>query len=337
MGMIKYLLLCIMAFLSVGSVAYAEPINITLATPGPGNLLHLPIDLIPRIGADQAEGANLNIRYFGGGPVAYRDMLEHNSDFAVAGIAALADLKAHGEAVASLAAITTTGAYVMLVRSDLANKIKTLADLKGKVIGVNTSSMKSKSTSQMTAEYLLTRNGIALDSVHFIAAGQSFDDQNAALLSQSVDALMGDEPFASKLIAQGSAYSLVNLMNSSEAKQWLGGEPLNAQLCARTDTLTHNPERVALMVRMVKRSLAWIHTHTSEEIATALGYQGEDKTMLVSLLNRYKSAYSTTGAFSANEVSNTQTFFRTVNNAQLASSQLNFNDLINSHWSGNKE
>lgn len=327
----KTYLLALLATIFFGS-AYAAPVSITVATPGPGNLLHLPVDLIPRIGADEAEGAKLHIRYFGGGPVAYRDMLDKNSDFAVAGIAALADLKAHGEAVQSLAAITTTGAYVMLVRSNLADKVKTLADLKGKVIGVNASSMKSKSTSQMTAEYLLTRNGISLDSVHFVAAGQSFSDQSAALLSESVDALMGDEPFATKLIAQGVAYSLVNLMNSNDAQQWLGGEPLNAQLCARTDMIINNPDRVALMVRMIKRSLKWINEHSSEEIATALGYQGADKAGLVSLLSHYKGAYSTNGAFSEKEVANTQIFFHSVNK----NVQVNFNELINSNWSGNK-
>jgi len=263
-------------------------------------------------------------------------MLDKNSDFAVAGIAALADLKLNGAPVQSVAAVTTTGAYVMLVRSDLADKVKTLSDLKGKVIGVNSSSTKSKSTSQMTAEYLLTRNNISLDSVNFVAAGQSFSDQQAALASQRVDALMGDEPFASKLIAQGSAYSLVNLMNDNEAKQWLGGVLLNAQLCSRSDTIRNNPERVALMIRILKRSLAWINEHSSEEIATRLGYKDEDKAMLVSLLNRHKNAYSATGAFSNQEVHSTQTFFRAVNTQNSQSSQFEFNSFINSEWTGTK-
>jgi NitT/TauT family transport system substrate-binding protein len=329
----KHYLLAFAATIFV-SAANAALIPITLATPGPGNLLHLPIDLIPRIGADKAEGAQLTIRYFGGGPVAYRDMIERNSDFSVAGIAALADFKAHGAAVQSVAAVTTTGAYVMLVRSGLEDKIKTLADLKGRVIGVNSSSTKSKSTSQMTAEYLLTRNGVSLSSVHFIAAGQSFADQSAALLSESIDALMGDEPFASKLIAQRSAYNLVNLMNQAEANKWLGGNLLNAQLCSRQETIEKNPELTALMIRILKRSLEYISSHSSEEIATQLGVQGDEKDRLTSLLNQYKDSYSKTGAFSAQELNNTQTFFRSVNANDAQANQFNFNTLINNTWVG---
>jgi len=316
------------------SNAQATLIPITLATPGPGNLLHLPIDLIPRIGADKAEGAQLTIRYFGGGPVAYRDMIERNSDFAVAGIAALADVKVSGASVKSLAAITTTGGYVMLVRNGLKDKVHTLADLKGRMVGINSSSTKSKSTSQMTAEYLLTRHGVSLSSVHFVAAGQSFADQSAALLSESVDALMGDEPFASTLIAQGSAYSLVNLMNEPEAKRWLGGSLLNAQLCSRQETLDKNPELVALMVRILKRSLEYIASHTGEEIAVQLGAQGEEKARLTSLLNQYKNSYSKTGAFSLQELNNTQQFFHSVNANNSPANQFNFNTLINSTWVG---
>ncbi|MDO9227597.1 MAG: hypothetical protein Q8M09_09885 [Pseudomonadota bacterium] len=50
------------------ALAAPDALSITLATAGPGNLSHLPVDLMKKIGADRAEGVNLTLRYFAGGP-----------------------------------------------------------------------------------------------------------------------------------------------------------------------------------------------------------------------------------------------------------------------------
>lgn len=79
--------------------AATAPLRASISVPGPGNLLHLPIPLAGKIGADPAEGLQLDIRYTGGGPQAIRSMLERNSDFAAAGLPALALQKLSGKPV----------------------------------------------------------------------------------------------------------------------------------------------------------------------------------------------------------------------------------------------
>jgi len=48
-------------------------------------------------------------------------------------------------------------------------------------------------------EYMLIRAGIAPESVNYLPAGQSYQEQHDALASGSIDALMGEEPFSSRL------------------------------------------------------------------------------------------------------------------------------------------
>ena len=116
--------------------ALAAPLRVTLAVPGPGNLLTLPLPLAAHIGADRAEGLAFDIQYVGGGPQALRNMLERNSDFACAGLSALSLQKYNGKPVRCIVAMTRVPAYTLLVRSSLRGQIRKIADLPGRVVGV---------------------------------------------------------------------------------------------------------------------------------------------------------------------------------------------------------
>jgi len=75
-------------WMSLFPAAHAE--TIVLAVPGPGTLSYLPIYLAKAIAADQAEGVELKLRYFSGGPLAMRDLMGNNSDFLAIGLPAIA-------------------------------------------------------------------------------------------------------------------------------------------------------------------------------------------------------------------------------------------------------
>jgi ABC-type nitrate/sulfonate/bicarbonate transport system substrate-binding protein len=174
--------------------------EIVLAVPGPGSLVYLPVQLAQAIGADRAEGIELKLRYFPGGPLAMRDLRDRNSDFAVVGLPAIASARADGMPVLAVGQLSQTAMVSLMLRHDLKDKIKSIAQLKGLRIGTNNSTRTARSTSQMLTEYLLVRAGVKTSEVQIIPTGQNREAQRAALDSKSVDALMGDEPFASELL-----------------------------------------------------------------------------------------------------------------------------------------
>ena len=332
-----FLLLFAFFALSLCTTTHAADMKITLASPGPGNLLYMPIDLAKKIGADTAEGVSLEVRYFGGGPHAVQDMLEKNSDFAVLGMPALAEQRASGNPVLCIAPISQVPAYSLLVRSDLKGKIRKIADLKGHVIGVMGHTKGGRSTSQMLTEYMLMRNGIAVDSVNFVPIGKSYAAQLAALDSGTVDAIMGDEPYASRMHQAGIGFYLADLHDPRAVKKLLGSLFLNAQLTTREDVMSNHPEQVEKMVKIMKRTLVWINQHSPQQIVHAFDFSNPaERSALLAALKKYKAMYSPDGTFSTAQIRATEQFFHEVLKDTPAARSLEFNSFIVDKWAGRR-
>jgi NitT/TauT family transport system substrate-binding protein len=313
----------------------ASLVPITLASAGPGNLAYLPVDLIKRIGADRDEGVDLTVHYFGGGPMAYKDMLEHNADFAVGGAPALAGLKLRGEPVVSIATVNRAPAFTLVVRSELRARVHKVADLKGRVIGVTTSSAKTKSTSQQVAEFALRRAGVRPDQVNFLAAGQGYEDQLAALESGAVDALMGFEPFATQIQATGKVFTLLDLHNLAATRVIFGGLFLNTQLATRHDLVAQHPDKAARMVRVIQRTLRWIAAHSAEEVMARLELADTMAgATLLRVLARHKDIYSPDGVFTQEQIQVAERFFQENNVALPGAGQFSFSTMIEPRWAG---
>jgi len=316
------------------SAGAATPVRASITVPGPGNLLYLPIPLASKIGADQAEGLALDIRYTGGGPQAIRAMLEHNSDFAAAGLSALALQKLNGKPVVCVAPMTRVPAYTLLVRADLRGKVRQIADLRGRVVGVKGHVPGGRSTSQLFAEYLLAQAGLQPDQVNYVSAGQSYDSQHAALASGAVDAIVGDEPFVTRLVRQKVAFVLADYHDLEPTRKQLGGLFLNGMIGTREDMVAQRPELVGKMVRMVGRTLAWIAAHKAEDMVAALSpSEPEERKTLLDVLRLRKNIYSPDGRISDEQLAAVDRFLRATEPA-IAARGLSVRSLVDARWAG---
>ena len=319
--------------------AHAQaPLKITLAAPGPGSFSYLPIDLIKKIGADRAEGVDLDIRYYAGGPLAANEMLKGNNDFAALGMSALASLYVDNKEVKSIVSISRAPTYVLSVRSALRPQIKTVADLRGRVIGVHSSGRNNKSTSRQLVEFMLQRAGVSPDSANYLSAGQSYADQRAALGSGAIDALMGEEPFSSRLAEEGLVYILADLHSETVARQALGGPFLYVQIATRGNLLAQQPEKARRMVAIMRRVLHWIASHNPDEIARVLhGNNPEALRDSKQLLVRSKSAFSPDGTFRREEVATTERFFLNLSKDNPKVRGMRLTDFIDARYAGWRE
>ena len=334
-----YRCIAVSLYLAIPLVAsaaqFSDPQTIVVSTPGPHNISYLPIDLIPVIGADKIENVRLRIIHTGGGSVAMKNMTQRNADFAVAGVPAAMSLRAHGSDVVVIAPVDDAPLFVLMVRADLKDSIKRIADLKGKVIGVNTSTQSSKTTSQQLAELLLKSNGVAINSVRIVPAGQSWVEQSSLMISGLADAVVGDEPFASRLLAENKVFFLAHLAQSETIKDIPGANFLHAALETRSDIIANEPEKVEKMVRMVKRSLAWIASHTSEQVIDALGIlEGEERDALLLSLQKYPKAFSHDGKFSTAQLKETDIFFHANLEKGEDGQSLSIEQMLDDRWTG---
>jgi len=324
--------------LGLTTATVAEPLTrLAISFPGPRNISYLPLDVAPKIGADRAEGAQLEILHTGGGAVALGNLLNRNVDFAVAGLPAAMSQRTNGDRVVAIAPVNDAPLFILMVRADLKGKVKRIADLKGKVVGVNTSSLTSKTTSQQLAELLLRSDGVAPEQVRLLAAGQSWPEQSSLLEQGVVDAIMGDEPFASRLREAGKVFFLADLSDPRTTQRIRGANFLHAALETREETLKQHPGEVARMVRILKRTLAWMASHTPEQIVDVLAVtDAEERKALITSLRRYPRLYSKDGRFSSRQLKETETFFQTTSGNAPSARALRLDDMVVDTWSGRK-
>jgi NitT/TauT family transport system substrate-binding protein len=307
-SLITYL---IVSILFSANISRAE--TIVLSVPGPGSLVYLPVQLAKAIGADQAEGVELKLRFFSGGPLALRDLNENNSDFSVVGLPAIASARADQMPLLAIGQLSQSAMVTLMIRRELKGKIRNIAQLKGKRIGVNTSTRSARSTSQMLAEYVLRRAGLKPSEVQIIPAGQSLEAQRSALLSNSVDAVMGDEPFATELEKRGEATILVNLYNPKQSSQLLGGTFVHAALATREEVFAKYPATVKKVQRMFDNTLSWISHHSAaelvEKLASQPGFDEANKDLLTALLQSNPGMYPEQIVWNSNAIATTEKFF----------------------------
>lgn len=328
-------LCAIASFYATG--AHATPQRVVLSVPGPHNISYLPVDLIPKIGADREEGVELQLLHTGGGSVALHNLTNHNADFAVAGLPAIMSLRANGGKATAIAAVSDTALFVFMVRTQLKNQVKRYADLKGKVIGVSTSSLSSKTTSQQLAEILLKSDGLNPRMVRILPAGLSWLDQSALINSGMVDAVMSTEPFATRLQAENKVFFLANLADPETAARIPGAGFLHATLATRADLIERDPPIVAKMVRVMRRTLQWIASHTPEELVEKLDIRDKtERAALLECLKKYPRLYSQDGRFSSKQLQETERFFRATAAGHPAAQSLKAENVVADQWAGRR-
>ena len=317
-----------------GGVQAATPRRVAIAVPGPGNLLYLPVTLASKIGADQAEGLELDIRYVSGGPIAFKNMQDRNVDFAAGGLPALALQRLSGNPFVCIVPTSRVPAYTLLVRSGLKGRVKKIADLKGRVIGGKGHVPGGRSTSQLITEYVLGLSGVTPTMANFVSVGQAYDSQHAALASGTVDAIMGDEPFATRLVKEKMAFVLADYHDLDATRKLLGGLFLNGHIATREGYIASHPEAVEKVVRTLKRTLVWIEQHTAREMVDALGLSDPaERTALLDVLKVRKNIYSPDGRISDEQVASVDRFFHATETSEAARA-FSMKSLINARWAG---
>ena len=316
----------------------AQPMQLSVSVPGPGAASYLPVALISKIGADRAEGAEVKVHYVSGGGAAAHEMLSNNTEFAVFGLSAAMTSRLKDPRIVALAAINDLPLYVLLVRSGLQGKVKTVADLKGRVIGVHSYSITTKTNSHIVMELLLRNAGVAPDSVRFVSVGQRWSSEAAMLADGTADAIMGDEPHASRMVADNAAFQLVHLGDPQTSSSIQGGAFLRGALVGRQDRIDQDPKKAAAMVRIIRRTLEWMASHTPEEVIDMAGIDDPvERKYMLATMRKYPRQYSKDGKFSTRQLQDTELFFRKSQAGNSAAQTLKVESMIIDRFAGRKD
>jgi NitT/TauT family transport system substrate-binding protein len=308
------------------------PIRINI--PGPGALPFLPVDLIPKLGLDRELGTQLSIRYFPSGIQGMEDMLNGSADFAGFAFSVVPRMVAKGVDLVAIAPLSgKTPPYAVVVRKDLRGKVRTLADLRGRSVGVSVGSAMSKTYLQTVAEQILASAGVPADQVRWVGTSQNTEGQVGALAGGVVDAVFCEEPFVSILVKRKLGFILADLSDPKIAARIPGLGHLRATIATTRAALSRDPGRAEVMVTLLRRSLAWINQHDAGSVIARLDLANPaEREERLAALRHVPGIFSPDLSFSRQQLAATKEFLLAT--SDLAPEKIDLDKVIDSRWAG---
>ena len=242
--------------------AAGEPV--TFAYSQLGLLAHLPWSVA--LGQKYFEEQGLEPKGFNfeSGAKSIAAIIGGSADFAANALEHSIKAKAQGKDLVYVFSSTRLPGFGLAVATTHKGEIKSLADLKGKPVGVS----GIGAASHVLLEYMLRKNGVDPREVKILAVGLSTFPP--ALEGGKIVAGMAGEPFFSRMIAKGTAFSMGNLSSLKETESILGGEYAFSGAITRPDVIAKRPHIVQKVVTALVKASRFIQTKSPEEIAAAV-------------------------------------------------------------------
>lgn len=272
----------------------AIPLKIMVG--GLSKQIYLPNELTQRLGYFQQEGLNVTLIDEASGQSSEDEVIAGQVDAGSGSYNHTIELQAAGKNMEDVVQLQLAPGEVEMVSAQDANTIHSVADLKGKNLGIT----ELGSGTQTLTEALLAKAGITPDQVHWVpvGAGSTFI---AAMQQGKIDAGMTTEPTVSQVQAQHLGSVLVSLTTPSATEQALGGDYPFICVFMATDYVNAHKDVVQKMVNAYVKTLKWMQTHTAEQIADQMpsDYYGGDKASYVQALQNQMPMFSPDGKMTA--------------------------------------
>jgi NitT/TauT family transport system substrate-binding protein len=248
-----------------------EPIPVSIAVGAPHVPVYLNFDLAQALGYFAEEGLDVDLQYFEGGSDAVAALESGAVDFSGNSMDHVLTAQMHGQNLRMLMNFLDHPCATLIVRSVLADEIRSPADLRGRTVGVS----RLGSATHILTVFVADRAGVPAADLAVVEVGVA--DMPAALRAGTIDAAMGVAPYSTRLIEAGEATVLVDLCQPAQATEAVGGGLPFTGVLTRADMLAQRPTVVQKVVNALVKAQRFITTHTASEIvamlpADAIGY-----------------------------------------------------------------
>lgn len=280
---------------ATGTAAHAqgkvEKSNITMAFASTG-ITYLPAIMAKSLGYYQEAGLNVKIVAFSGGSKALQALMGGSADVVSGAYSHTIELAAKNQDLETFVLQVNCPGWVFGVGKKDFNTIKTVADLKGKRIGV---SAPGSSTNQVL-NYVLKRNGVDPKDVSVIGVGTGAGAV-AAVRSGEIDALVTNDPSATILRESGDFKTLISYQTRKSTRKVLGGDYPEASLYAKQSFVDNNPNTTQALATAVVKAEHWMNKATPAQIWAKVPaeYRGKDEKQYEQGLINSKECISTDG------------------------------------------
>ncbi|HGY09483.1 MAG TPA: transporter substrate-binding domain-containing protein [Oceanithermus profundus] len=282
--------------LGLAFAAAPEKKQVTLAVGGKSLVVYLPLTVAEQLGYFADEGLDVRIEDFKGGSAALKALLGGSADLVVGYFDHIVRLQAQGRDLTGVVLMGKYPGLVLGVRSELADKVKTPADLKGLKVGVT----KPGSSTNYFVFYLLAKEGLKPSDVAIIGVGGGAS-AIAAVERGQVDAISHVEPVITTLEKRGKIKVLVDTRNKEGAEAVFGGPYPAATLYTHRAFVEKNPETTQRLVNAIVRALQWMQGKSAEEVVAVMpkAYYQSDPELYTEIVRNSLGMFSENGLFPA--------------------------------------
>ncbi|XIA67610.1 ABC transporter substrate-binding protein [Bradyrhizobium sp. TZ2] len=291
------LIMALVAFSAISAEA-AEPEKTKLKIAVGSQILnYMPLELAVKLGSFKDEGVEVTVENFqAGGSKALQALVGGSVDGTVGFYDHTIQMQAQGKEISCVFLLNDIPGILLGVRSDLADKVKTGADLKGLKLGITA---PGSSTDTM-ARYYIKKSGLGPRDVNIIAVGSGAPGM-VALEAKNIDALVYFDPIATLLARKKTATPLFDARMVEGSKQAFGGIYPTACLYLQQSFIDKNPETVQRLVNALLKTHRWIKAVSTEQLVDAMpaGYKTDNRDMNIEIMSASKALFSPTGQMDA--------------------------------------
>ncbi|MDO9285162.1 MAG: ABC transporter substrate-binding protein [Aquabacterium sp.] len=271
-----------------------EKPQLTLAVGGKNLLYYLPLTIAEQLGYFKAEGLDLKIVDFAGGSQALRAVVGGSADVVSGAFEHTVNMQHKGQKLRAVVLMGRAPQIVLGVNPKTMPNFKSVADLKGKKIGVTAPG----SSTNVMVNFALAKAGLKPGDVSIIGVGAG-NGAVAAMRSGQIDALSNLDPVISLLTRSNDLKIVSDTRIVAEADKVFGGPMPAACLYLPQSFIDKHPRTVQALANAIVRADQWIQKAGPGDIIKTVpeSYLLGDRAVYIDAFLAAKGALSPDGLF----------------------------------------
>ena len=284
-------------FLATPALAQDKPelAKVRLAVGGQAALYYLPLVVTNRLGLFQDAGVGVEISDFAGGSRSLQALVGGSADVVAGAFDHTIQMQAKNQPVVAVVELGQFPGFVLALLNARAGAYHSPADLKGMKIGVTAPG----SSTHFMALQLMAKSGLKPDDASFLGVGATATAV-AAVKRGEIDAIVNTDPAVALLQREGLIKIVADTRTREGTREVYGGIYPAAVMYATPAFIDKNPRTIQALVNAFVHGLAFIQSHSPEEIAAVVpdDYALGDKPLYIQAIKNSLPMYSPDGRFS---------------------------------------
>ncbi|GAC1408999.1 MAG: ABC transporter substrate-binding protein [Burkholderiaceae bacterium] len=271
-----------------------EKPRVSIAVGGKNLLYYLPLTIAEQLGYFRDEGLQVEISDFAGGAKALQALIGGSADVVSGAYEHTINMQAKGQIITAFVLQGRAPQIVFGVSNKTMPNYKSIADLKGKKIGVTAPG----SSTNMVANFVLAKGGLKPTDVSFIGVGTAAGALSAMRTGQ-IDAMSNLDPVNTMLEQQREIRIIADTRTLKDTTALFGGAMPAATLYAPEIFLKKYPNTSQALANAMVRALKWIRKAGPAEIIKVVpeNYLLGDRALYIDAFNKVREAMSPDGTF----------------------------------------